>query len=254
MIIVSTSGKGGVGKTTMSINLATALKFFGKDVILVDSNLTTPNVNIYLGFPLTEINLNDVLRGERHIAEAIYLHPTGLRVVPSSLSLRDLHNVNIEKLEDVVKELKEYGEIIFLDSAAGLGKEALSAITAGETILVVVNPELPSLADALKVIKVAEELGNKDVKILVNKWDPKNKIKLTQIEIYLERPIIGVIPEDKKFKEAMEQKLPLVYLYPNSKTSLEIKKAAANLLGIDYKPKTEKKLLERLIEILKGKK
>jgi septum site-determining protein MinD len=252
MIIVSTSGKGGVGKTTMSINLATALKFFGKDVILVDSNLTTPNVNIYLGFPLTEVNLNDVLRGEKHIAEAIYLHPTGLRVVPASLSLRDLHNVDIERLEEVVKELKEYGEIIFLDSAAGLGKEALSAIAAGETILVVVNPELPSLADALKVIKIAEELGNKDVKVLVNKWNPKSKIKLPQIEVYLERPIIGVIPEDKKFKDAMEQKLPYVYLYPNTRTSIEIKKAAANLVGIDYTPKVEKNLLEKIISLLKG--
>jgi len=253
MIIVSTSGKGGVGKTTMSINLATALKFFGKDVILVDSNLTTPNVNIYLGFPLTEVNLNDVLRGERHITEAIYLHPTGLRVVPASLSLRDLHNVDIERLEEVIKELKEYGEIIILDSAAGLGKEALSAITSGETIVVIVNPELPSLADALKVIKIAEELGNKDIKILVNRWSPKDKIKLTQIEVYLEKPIIGTIPEDKRFKEAMEQKLPFVYLYPNSKTSIEIKKAAANLAGIEYNPKVERKFLDKLLEILKMK-
>ncbi len=251
MIIVSTSGKGGVGKTTLAINLATALKFFGKDVVLIDGNITTPNVNIYLGFPLTEVTLNDVLRGERHITEAIYLHPIGLRVVPASLSLKDLHGVEIERLEDVTKELKNYSDVIVVDSAAGLGREALAAITAGETITVVVNPELPSLADALKVIKIAEELGNKDVKIVVNRYNPKHsKISLSQIEVYLEKPIIGVIPEDLKFKEAMNKKLPLVYLYPNSKPAVEIKKVAANLLGIPYTPKYEESLFEKIKRIL----
>ncbi|MEO2154340.1 MAG: cell division ATPase MinD [Nanoarchaeota archaeon] len=252
MIIVSTSGKGGVGKTTFAINLATALKFFGKDVVLVDANLTTPNVNVYLGFPLTETTLNHVLRGEKHITEAIYIHPIGLRVVPASLSLEDLHNVDIEKLSDVLKELKNYSDVIVLDSAAGLGREALAAITAGETVTVVVNPELPSLVDALKVIKIAEELGNNNIYIIVNKYNPKkNKISLAQIETYLEKPIIGIIPEDDKFKEAMHKKLPLVYLYPNSKPAIEIKKVAAQLVGIPYNPKEEISFLEKLFSLFR---
>ncbi len=253
MIITVSSGKGGVGKTTTAINLATALKLFGKDVVLVDGNITTPNIGLNLGFPFVDTSLNDVLRGDKHISEAIYLHPIGLRVVPSSLSLHDLQNVEIDYLPDVLKELKNFSDIIVLDSAAGLGKEAVSAILSGEKIIVVVNPEIPSLADALKVVRLAEEVGNKDIKIVVNKYSSTSSINLAQIESLLEKPIIGVIPEDKRFKEVLEKKEPLVYRYPKSEPAIAYKKIAADLLGITYREKVEENLIKRLLSILKGK-
>ena len=247
MIITISSGKGGVGKTTVAVNLVTALRLFGKDVILVDTNITTPNVGLHLGFPLVNTTLNDVLRGDRHISEAIYLHPIGLRVVPSSLSLHDLQEVDIDKLPEVVEELKNYGEIIVMDSAAGLGKEAISALITGKEILVVVNPEIPSLADALKVVRLAEELGNKKVKVVVNKYSNKKNISLEQIESLLEKPIIGVIPEHPKFHETLEKKEPFVYRYPKLKPSIEYKKIAANLIGEEYHEKPNENIIKRLL-------
>ena len=252
MIITISSGKGGVGKTTTAVNLATALKLFGKDVILVDANITTLNVGLHLGFPFVNVTLNDVLREDKHISEAIYLHPIGLRVVPSSLSLHDLHNIDIEKLPEVVKELKNYGEIIVLDSAAGLGKEAVSAILSGEHILVVVNPELPSLADALKVVRLAEEIGNNNIKVVVNKYSKDNNISIQQIESLLEKPVIGIIPEDNSFREILEKKEPLVYRYPKSKPAIAYKKIAADIIGVPYNEKPEdeniiKKLLNKIL-------
>ena len=72
--IAVVSGKGGVGKTTSAINLAAALNFFGKDVVILDANLTTPNVGLHLGAPIVPVNLNHVLSGKASIVDAIYEH------------------------------------------------------------------------------------------------------------------------------------------------------------------------------------
>lgn len=85
-VITITSGKGGVGKTTTAINLAAALNSLGKDVILVDSNLTTPNVGIHLGAPIVPVTLNHVLLGKAKVGDAIYEHSSGTKILPSSLS------------------------------------------------------------------------------------------------------------------------------------------------------------------------
>jgi septum site-determining protein MinD len=84
-LIAVISGKGGVGKTTTAINLGTALNKFGKDVIIVDANLTTPNVGLHLGAPIVPVNLNHVLLGKAKVADAVYEHESGTKIVPSSL-------------------------------------------------------------------------------------------------------------------------------------------------------------------------
>ena len=85
-IIVITSGKGGVGKTTTAINLGAAMNYFGKDVLVIDGNLTTPNVGIHLGSPEVPINLNHILSGKADVFEGVYEHESGLKIIPSSLS------------------------------------------------------------------------------------------------------------------------------------------------------------------------
>src|SRR3989304_5349675 len=99
-IITITSGKGGVGKTTTSINLATALNFFGKEVIIVDANLTTPNVGLHLGAPIVPISLNHVLQGKAKIQDAIYEHESGTKILPSSLSISELRKINHNKIKE----------------------------------------------------------------------------------------------------------------------------------------------------------
>jgi len=92
------AGKGGTGKTTTSINLGAALSYFGKDVIVVDANLTTPNVGIHLGVPIVPIHLHHVLQGKNDISEAVYVHPAGPKIVPGSIAMSDLHSTNPENL------------------------------------------------------------------------------------------------------------------------------------------------------------
>src|SRR3989338_3342962 len=122
--IVITSGKGGVGKTTSAVNLAAAISSFDEDVALVDVNLSTPNVGLHLGAPVVPVTLNHVLSGKAELVDAIYEHESGAKVIPASLSIKELDNVDAKELKNFAKELKKVSDIVILDSAAGLGDEA----------------------------------------------------------------------------------------------------------------------------------
>ena len=87
---VIVSGKGGVGKTTTAVNLGAALNKIDEDVVIVDTNLTTPNVGLHFGAPIVPVHLNHVMQGRAGIEEAIYEHESGTKIVPASLSLKDM--------------------------------------------------------------------------------------------------------------------------------------------------------------------
>src|SRR3989344_983882 len=103
-IIVITSGKGGVGKTTTSINLGAAINYFGKDVLIIDGNLTTPNIGLHFGSPQVPVNLNHILQKKADAFEAVYEHESGLKIMPSSLSIKELKKIKPEKLKDFKKD------------------------------------------------------------------------------------------------------------------------------------------------------
>src|SRR3989304_995052 len=111
-ITVITSGKGGVGKTTTAINLAAAMKYFGQDVLVIDGNLSTPNVGLHLNSPEVPINLNHVLRGKAEPFEAVYEHESGVKIMPSSLSVAELKRTKPEYLKDFKKDFKKLGRNI----------------------------------------------------------------------------------------------------------------------------------------------
>ncbi|MEK6854882.1 MAG: cell division ATPase MinD [Nanoarchaeota archaeon] len=239
-IITITSGKGGVGKTTTAINLATALNFFGKDVIIVDANLTTPNVGLHLGAPIVPISLNHVLSGKAKISDAIYEHESGTKIIPSSLSINELRKINHSKLKELSKKLKKMADIIIFDSAAGLGDEAIAAIESGDELIIVTNPEIPAVTDALKTSKLIEQLGKSVKGVIVTKVNgSKSEMPVSNIRDMLELPILGVIPEDKRVQSALAMKDALIHVYPKCKASLEYKRIAARLIGNNnYKERT----------------
>jgi septum site-determining protein MinD len=235
-IITVTSGKGGVGKTTTAINLGAALNEFGKEVVVLDANLTTPNVGLHLGAPIVPVSLNHVLSGKAKITDAIYEHESGTKIVPGSLSAKELKKWNNEKLNGVGKKLKRMAEYVIYDGAAGLGEEAKGSLEAADEIILVTNPEIPAVTDALKTAKVVEGLG-KEIKgvVITRVRGNRTEMPIENVAEMLELPILGIVPEDGKMQAALVKKDALVHTHPNSKAARAYKKIASRLEGIEYK-------------------
>jgi len=249
-IIVITSGKGGVGKTTTVINLAAAINHFGKDVLIVDGNLTTPNIGIYLNSPEVPVTLNHVLSGKAKLIESIYVHKSGFKVLPSSLSVKELNKIKTENLKLIKNELKNFSEYVLVDSSAGLGKETLNTLEIADEIIVVTNPELPAITDALKVIKVAEKMKKKILGAIVTRVR-KDKIEMQpdNVKELLEIPILGMVPEDISVKKSLNSKDAVVHSHPKSYAARAYKEIAARLIGVYYdSDKDKERLVKRILQ------
>lgn len=231
-LITITSGKGGVGKTTTAINIGAALNAFGKDVIVLDANLTTPNVGLHLGAPIVPVSLNHVLSGKAKIADAIYEHESGTKIIPSSLSIKELRKIEHGKLKDVGKKLRKIADYVIYDSAAGLGEEALAAMESSDELIIVTNPEIPAVTDALKTSKVIEQLGKNVKGVIVNRVKGlKTEMPIKNIRDMLELPVLGVVPEDKNMQKALLMKNALIHTHPRSKAARAYREIAARIIG-----------------------
>ncbi len=235
-IITVTSGKGGVGKTTTTINLGAALNALNKEVIIVDANLTTPNVGLHLGAPIVPVNLNHVMQGKAKVSDAIYEHDSGTKVIPSSLSVKELRKINHGKLTDVAKKLRGMADFILLDSAAGLGDEAVASIEAADELVIVTNPEITAVTDALKTVRLAQELGKKVKGVIVTRVSGnQHEMSISNIKEMLDLPVLGVVPEDKKVLASLRHKDAVIHMYPYTKSALAYKKIAAKIAGVNYR-------------------
>lgn len=257
-VICVASGKGGVGKTTLSSNLGVALVNFGRKVLVIDGNLTTPNLGFHLGVPLYPKTLHDVLRGDAYPEEAIFVHPSGLHVIPAGISVKDLKDTKPHKIADVVLELVGDHDVILIDCAAGLGREALSSLKAADEVLIVTNPQLPSVTDALKTIKIAEELGTHVIGVALNRVkNHRSELSVEEVESLLGYPVISKIPDEDEVGDSLAAKTPIVLHRPHSKSSIEMKKLAAGIVGIEYEPPAEERsgfdLFSRMFSFLKGR-
>lgn len=250
-LIVISSGKGGVGKTTTSVNLATALSKHGRNVILIDGNLTTPNVGLHLGLTKFPITLNDVLRGEATLKDAVYLHPLGFKLVPGSLSIRSFSEINSRKLKKIFDDLKDMCDYVIVDSAAGLGNESISVLKNADEIIIVTNPELPAVTDAFKIVTLAKEIGIPVKGTVLNKVRKDNfDLGFRAIEGLLETPITAVIEDDKIMREALYKKKPVIHIKPKSKISRQYHHLARRVHTGEYVRRIEE--LEKENSFLKS--
>lgn len=255
-MIVIASGKGGVGKTTTAINLGAAIKYFDKDVLIIDANMSTPNVGIHLNSPEVPVSLNHILQKKAQPYEAVYVHPSGIKIIPSSLSVKELKKLKLEKLKNFKDEFKKLADYVILDCSAGLGKEATIAMEIADEIILVSNPEMPAITDALKTIKVAESMKKPVAGVIMTRVRKNNyELPPETVKDMLEVPVLGMIPEDILIQDSLRKKNPLVYVYPKSKSARAYKEIAARLLDEEYDSDKDKEgFFEKLGKLFSSKK
>ncbi len=253
--ITVASGKGGVGKTTISSNLGVALAQLGKDVMILDADIEMANLELHLGLEGMETTLQDVLAGEADIKSAIYTGPGGVKVIPAGISLEGLRKADPDVLEQVLKTLLKNSEILIIDAPAGLGRSVVTALAAGQELLLVVNPEISSMSDALKTKIVAKKLGSHVLGVVLNRASREGTdLTASDIEIMLEAKILAVVPEDPEIRRSTALGQPIVIRAPNSPAAVAIKKLAADLIGAKYVAAvpSEEGLMKRLMGGLFG--
>jgi len=232
-IIAMASGKGGVGKTTVALNIGFALASLNKKVLVVDTDISLPNLDLYTGLEKPLITLLEVLNGSSDVRNAIYEIQIGLNILPCGSSLQALKDVNMDKLGDIISELKNSDyEFIILDVPAGLSKFSILPITYSDEVILVVNPDPASISDAQKVKVVAGLAGINISGIIVNKY---KKSIYNDIGVKLGLPVIGVIPEDDAIIKSRDTKKPLIQLKPGSSASKALMKIARKISGIPEK-------------------
>ena len=239
-IIGIVSGKGGVGKTTLGLNLGVALAHnFKKNVTIVDCNVTTSHLGLYLGMYYCPITLNKVLRGEYEAWESVQTHYSGLKVIPASLSATDLEGLNLSEIRNSIKSIFKKNDIILLDGSPGLGREAVATLKASDELLYVTNPYIPFAMDIVRNQEIVERLGTKPIGIVLNMIHGK-KYEMTdeEIEDLTKLPVIAKVPFDANVHQSLVLKTPVVTFKPYSPSSKEIIRLASNLIGEEYEFKS----------------
>lgn len=233
-IIGVLSLKGGVGKTSTVVALGGALASLGKKVLLIDANLSAPNLGIHLNLIDPEHTIQEVLQGKKHAKDAI--HELGeIDVIPASVFNRT--KINPLKLKDKIKLLKRKYDVILIDSSPALNEETLAVMLASDNLLLVTTPDLPTLSTTIKAGKIAKNRGDPIIGLVINKVHNKNfELTSKEIEQTAEIPVMAVIPHDINILKSLSEFKPSTVYKPNSKASHEYKKLASTIIGEKYNP------------------
>jgi septum site-determining protein MinD len=187
---------------------------------------------LHLGSPIVPIALNQVISNKAKVEEAIYEHESGLKILPASLAIAESSSADHEKLADIAKKLKKIADHVILDASAGLGEEARSALKAADDVVVITNPEISAVTDALKTIKIAEEMNKRILGVVITRYEGKKwEMDIPTIKDMLEVPILGIVPEDDAIKESQRLKNGVVILFPRSQAAKAYRKIARKIAG-----------------------
>ena len=216
-IIVTTSGKGGVGKTTVTANLGMALARLGRKVALVDADFGLRNLDLLLGLENRVVYTTvEVLAGECRLEQALVKdkREPGLVLLPAAQN-RTKDAVNPEQMQQLVNSLTESYDYVVIDSPAGIEMGFKNAIAGAKEALIVTTPEIAAVRDADRVVGLLEAEGIKKIHLIVNRLRPamvqvNDMMSVEDVQEILAIPIIGVVPEDERVIVSTNRGEPLV--------------------------------------------
>jgi septum site-determining protein MinD len=232
-VIGISSAKGGVGKTTLVANLGCALAQISKsDVLLVDGNFHAANLALHFGISRVPAALQDVILDKKEVEEALVPLGGNLWILPSApLFFREISkDLNLIRIQHMFKKLKRRYNIILLDTVAGAGIEAMSALNMCDKVIAITTPHLPAVSATLWTIFVAKRLNIPIMGLILNRCRGR-RYELTPAEIQKETgvPVLGVIPDDEFVLEGTRNGVPVVRGVEKSPAAEEIIKLAKRL-------------------------
>jgi flagellar biosynthesis protein FlhG len=237
-VIAVTGGKGGVGKTTISANLAVSIASQGRDVMLVDADLGLANVDVMLGLH-TRFHLGHVISGQCSLEDAIVTGPHGLQIVPAASGVKRMATLSQAEHAGIIRafsDLYHRVEVLIVDTAAGLHDSVLTFSQAAQHVLVVVCDEPASITDAYALIKVlSREHGVRRFQILANQTRKSGEgpALFQKIQRVCDRflnvtlEFAGSVPFDDYLRRAVQRQSAVVDAYPASISSIALKNLAS---------------------------
>ncbi|MCB2356666.1 MinD/ParA family protein [Clostridium estertheticum] len=240
-IITVTSGKGGVGKSNIVVNLSIALQKMGKKVMIFDADIGMGNDDIIMGCS-SKYSVFDVISKGKEIEEVVLTGPFGVKLLPGGSSLTKVEDLTeVERNMFLSKLTALTGlDYIIMDTGAGVNKSVLGFIACCEDLVIVTTPEPTSLTDAYSLLKAVKHFDIKNsAKVIINRSLDNNEADLTfkkfnnAVNKFLDMKLeyLGKIGEDKKLSYAVRQQEPVVVSYPNSEAAKDINKIASKLEG-----------------------
>ena len=239
-VIAVASGKGGVGKSNFTVNLAIELSKMGNRVMIMDADLGLANVDILLGIN-PKYNLSHVINGEKDLRDIITETEYGIKIIASGSGVKELVNLSNQQRDSFIRnlsELEDMVDIMLVDTGAGISKNTLSFIYASDYSIVVTTPEPTALMDAYGLIKVTSMSKNRvPLKLIVNMANSKEEAKeIASRVILLSRRFLNIFVEsygfiyrDKSVLSSVMAQRPFSVLYPSSKASECIKEIAQKI-------------------------
>lgn len=237
--IAFASGKGGVGRTALTFNMGVSMSLFGEEVVMLDTDLVMANMDVITGLLNPEVTLHDVLIREKSIEDCVYEINQGVRVVPTGIHFETLKHINPNYISwnKIMNEVSDYGNVFLMDLPAGINSNIFEGLPEETELILVTNSTMASVADALKIRILFNELNIDIVGFVLNMWyDDKFLLSPTEIESILEVPLLGIVPYDREMERAMAMGRSIVELNPSSPTSNAVMQLAADMLGKPYRP------------------
>jgi flagellar biosynthesis protein FlhG len=246
-IISVSSGKGGVGKTNIAINLALAYAKLGKKVIVLDADLGLANVNVVMGV-IPRYNLYHLIRQQKKMRDILLDTTYGIQIVAGASGFSKIANLSEEERKGFVEELYELSsaDIIIIDTSAGVSNNVLTFVAASDDVIIVTTPEPTAITDAYGIVKIiATEIDNLDLglKLVVNRVKSVTEgrkvaervINIAGQFLNIKLDYLGFVYEDILVQNAVIKQRPFLTLDPKSKASICIDHIVRRLENMDFK-------------------
>jgi flagellar biosynthesis protein FlhG len=246
-IIAVSSGKGGVGKTNIAINLALAYAQLGKRVVVMDADLGLANVNVVLGV-IPRYNLYHLIRKQKTLGEIVVDTSYGIQIIAGASGFSKIANLSEEERRNFIGELSALAnaDVIVIDCAAGVSSNVISFIAAADDALIVTTPEPTAITDAYGIIKIiATEIENLDIglKLIVNrvrsvvegKRVAERVITIAGQFLNLKVDYLGFVYEDPVVHAAVVRQKPFRVMDPRSRAAACVRHLVGRLENVDYR-------------------